>query len=559
MLWMKIQLLGTASLIGQTITLQYDEWGRKTSMLDPSVSSTPFTYQYTNFDEIYKEITPSEDYIITYLGTPYDAAIIKITKYSGTTITYDDYHYLHRDFQGSIMAISDAVGAVKERRHFDPWGNIVKVTDANGVTKDSNAKLLLLHRGYTGHEHFTEVGIIHMNGRIYDPVLKTFLSPDNFIQDPNNSQSYNRYGYAWNNPLKYNDPSGEIFGLTAVASAVVIGAFIGGATYTLSALLITHQFTPLGFAKSIFIGGVSGVFAYGVGEMAQVMFEVGKNAVLVGAFQAVSHAYYNGFMTAIEGGNFLTGALAGAAGSAAGSLSATAQMNTASSLLFGSFVSGMTAKLTGGTFWQGAAIGLTVSLLNHAAHAAFERPPNGYEKDGKGGYRKINDNGGDEIDYLYENGEIIEARAVISYTGEVPMFGLADIADPWQSTYGYRFNQQSPHLYDPTGDVIYGMFGGGLELKAGWSLLRMSLSNSLKQSIGLKVLGGASTTTLNSSIYFKNIFGSGDWINILGMKSLPTIFGKANTWSTFFGRNSILFGPALMLDGGRRIYNSFNK
>jgi hypothetical protein len=34
------------------------------------------------------------------------------------------------------------------------------------------------------------------------------LSPDPFIQYPENSQSYNRYGYVLNNPLRFTDPSG---------------------------------------------------------------------------------------------------------------------------------------------------------------------------------------------------------------------------------------------------------------------------------------------------------------------------------------------------------------
>ena len=68
----------------------------------------------------------------------------------------------------------------------------------------------MIGRGYTGHEHFFEVNLIHMNGRMYDANLGRFLSPDNYIQDPFNTQSYNRYGYVLNNPLKYVDPSGEI-------------------------------------------------------------------------------------------------------------------------------------------------------------------------------------------------------------------------------------------------------------------------------------------------------------------------------------------------------------
>jgi hypothetical protein len=44
---------------------------------------------------------------------------------------------------------------------------------------------------------------------IYDPKLHRFLQPDNYVQDPSNTQNYNRYGYVLNNPLKYTDPSGE--------------------------------------------------------------------------------------------------------------------------------------------------------------------------------------------------------------------------------------------------------------------------------------------------------------------------------------------------------------
>ncbi len=56
-----------------------------------------------------------------------------------------------------------------------------------------------------------DFGLINMNGRLYDPISSRFLSPDNFVQQPWNSQNFNRYSYCLNNPLKYNDPSGEFF------------------------------------------------------------------------------------------------------------------------------------------------------------------------------------------------------------------------------------------------------------------------------------------------------------------------------------------------------------
>ncbi len=68
----------------------------------------------------------------------------------------------------------------------------------------------MFDRGFTGHEHLPQFGLINMNGRVYDPFLARFLSPDSFVQAPDYSQNFNRYSYAFNNPLKYTDPSGEI-------------------------------------------------------------------------------------------------------------------------------------------------------------------------------------------------------------------------------------------------------------------------------------------------------------------------------------------------------------
>ena len=73
-----------------------------------------------------------------------------------------------------------------------------------------------------------------MNGRLYDPLLRRFLNADENIQDPNNTQNYNKYGYVMNNPLMYNDPSGEfIFTLLAIITGqwyllpITIGADLG--------------------------------------------------------------------------------------------------------------------------------------------------------------------------------------------------------------------------------------------------------------------------------------------------------------------------------------------
>ncbi|MBI5919219.1 MAG: hypothetical protein HY849_07600 [Nitrosomonadales bacterium] len=52
-----------------------------------------------------------------------------------------------------------------------------------------------MYHGYTGHEMLDDVGLIHMNGRLYDPMMARFVSADFIIQSPGNLQSYNRYTY----------------------------------------------------------------------------------------------------------------------------------------------------------------------------------------------------------------------------------------------------------------------------------------------------------------------------------------------------------------------------
>jgi RHS repeat-associated protein len=101
--------------------------------------------------------------------------------------------------------ITDEHGNVLERLSFDPWGRRRNPTD---WTFNNVPSPHLFDRGYTGHEHLDIFGLINMNGRVYDPWLGRFLSPDPFMQSPGYSQSYNRYSYCLNNPLKYIDPSG---------------------------------------------------------------------------------------------------------------------------------------------------------------------------------------------------------------------------------------------------------------------------------------------------------------------------------------------------------------
>jgi RHS repeat-associated protein len=67
-----------------------------------------------------------------------------------------------------------------------------------------------LDRGYTGHLHNDEVGLIYMNARYYVPSLGRFASADTIVPDPTNPQQFNRFSYVLNNPLRFTDPTGHL-------------------------------------------------------------------------------------------------------------------------------------------------------------------------------------------------------------------------------------------------------------------------------------------------------------------------------------------------------------
>jgi len=113
--------------------------------------------------------------------------------------------YIHTDYLGNLQAITKNDGTAKQFLSFGPWG---RRRDADTWSYNNDDNEPYFDRGYTGHEHLDDFGLINMNGRMYDPWVGRFLSPDPILQQPGNAQNYNRYSYALNNPLKYTDPTG---------------------------------------------------------------------------------------------------------------------------------------------------------------------------------------------------------------------------------------------------------------------------------------------------------------------------------------------------------------
>lgn len=142
------------------------------------------------------------------------SADVMHVKIEGTS-TDEFFEYAHRDHLGAIEVVTDDNGDALDNLAFEPfgsrrkkdWSAYISTTELDnllGLATTSTRKV----RGFTGHEQLDRTGFIHMNGRVYDPALGRFLSPDPVVQSSALSQSWNRYSYTFNSPLSLTDPSG---------------------------------------------------------------------------------------------------------------------------------------------------------------------------------------------------------------------------------------------------------------------------------------------------------------------------------------------------------------
>ena len=184
---------------------------------------------------------------------------ILVTNDASGTLT----QYLIKDHLGStelVLNHSTSGDIVAEDMSFDAWGqrrkgnNWTPMTTIELMNFDSSTTT----RGFTGHEMLDEVGLIHMNGRIYDPRLGRFMQADPFIDGASSTQGYNRYSYAHNNPLRYTDPSGygfmDIFNAILDIVKIVVAVVVGPVCLPCAAAIIGS----ISFGQALANGGSFG-------------------------------------------------------------------------------------------------------------------------------------------------------------------------------------------------------------------------------------------------------------------------------------------------------------
>lgn len=319
---------------------------------------------------------------LTYLSGPLGVFAV-VEKRNG--IEY--VHYVLKDHLGSWTTITNTAGQVEQEVSFDAWGNPRDPDTWSSSYNDT----LMFDRGFTGHEHLCfymnnvdtpwfDIGLINMNGRMYDPVMSSFLSVDNYVQCPDFSQNFNRYAYCLNNPLKYTDPSGEeLCLLAAVGIAAVVNVTMNG----INNLRYGESFFH-GAGQAAVVGAVQGLFTYGIGESANAIGLAIKNQATAhlakAGFQLVAHGTMGGMSTMSRGGKFWQGFVS----SATASVMSTAINQTCihfqlsagqirmAMIAGGALSGGISAKMAGGDFIDGFCNGLISAGLNHALHYVAE-------------------------------------------------------------------------------------------------------------------------------------------------------------------------------------------
>jgi len=357
---------------GQTVNFSYDpNHGR----VIQTTEDTTTVYVGSSYEQISNTTTgmiTHKHYISAGGGT--------VAVYTYESDLTSNTRYLHADQLGSIDTITDEGGSVVERLSYDPFGQRRQSNwqDATGPITS------LTPYGYTGQEHIEEVGLIHMNGRVYDPQLGRFVSPDPFVQFPHSTQGMNRYTYVNNNPMILTDPSGYNYFKRVVKAynkwtpqgrslayairknpevavplgTIAAGIACNGAGAACAGAFSAYATTTLGGSNQQALR--SGAITYAT---ARAYSEVGGQE-LHGVKNTVANGMVGGASSRASGGSFRSGFMSGAFTSAA-----TAHMNFSSNYSYtaaGAAIGGTASVLGGGKFGDGAVTGAFSSWFgNH--------------------------------------------------------------------------------------------------------------------------------------------------------------------------------------------------
>jgi RHS repeat-associated protein len=417
---------GVLSISGSTIntTFTYDPNGNQTSGLGRTIGYTSYnkpnsitqgtrtvTFSHDMDHQRFKQVAPEGTTLYiggfgifvelyqTSSGNRWNEYLVVGKTMIGVRFLLADEtvttRYFHHDHLGSIAVITSESGAVVERNSHDAWG---KRRFPNGDDDTVGSITSLTTQGYTGQEELTGFGLVHLNGRVYDPLVGRMMSADPLVPEPLNGQAWNRYSYVINNPLAFTDPSGyswlsEAFhfvqnlfrsvpiigAIIRIAAVAIICAGAGpvcAATVAAIASAAVAGITTGRLDAALQAGAIAGATTLAFAGVGSLASEVGGAA---GYLVSIAGEAAVGCASAVaSGSSCASGALASGVTAFAGPFLATQPYHAQ---LVGRTVLGGTASVIGGgKFANGAVTAAfaylsTTSLGRARASANGEEPP----------------------------------------------------------------------------------------------------------------------------------------------------------------------------------------
>ena len=192
-------LLRVTNSTGQGL-YAYDGFGRRVESIE--LGSTWY-YAYTGTEILYKNLLNTDNYEYVF------ASGLRLVMLIDRTSTY----YYHGDALGSVRMITYNDATMVYTDGYQPYGQD-NGTPAGSFKNRATDK-------FTGKPYSTSIGLYYEYRRWYDPSIGRFISQDPVKGEMSDPQGLNPYLYVNNDPVIFNDPSGE-------CPWCLVGAIVGG-------------------------------------------------------------------------------------------------------------------------------------------------------------------------------------------------------------------------------------------------------------------------------------------------------------------------------------------
>jgi RHS repeat-associated protein len=172
------------------------------------------TYSYDGDGQRVKKIVGGSTTIITVYV--YDIAGQLIAEYSDQPPTAGGTSYLTADHLGTPRVITRADGTVSGRHDYQPFGEEIPATSGGRGNVTGYPPSDSLRQQFTSKERDNETELDFSAARYYMSIQGRFTSPDPLLSSGRvtQPQSWNRYSYVINRPLRLVDPTGLDWGVT---------------------------------------------------------------------------------------------------------------------------------------------------------------------------------------------------------------------------------------------------------------------------------------------------------------------------------------------------------